>query len=65
MTNNDRVHMSEAIKSMREAEVVDRTCGPFGCIIVREGQVLIASAISVIKDNEPTAQAEVNAIRIA
>jgi guanine deaminase len=57
--------MAEAIKLMRQVGVVDQTGGPFGCVIVREGQILAAAGNSVIKDNDPTAHAEVNAIRAA
>jgi len=61
----DRSYMAEAIKLMRQVGVVDQTGGPFGCVIVRDGQVLAATGNSVIKDNDPTAHAEVNAIRAA
>ena len=65
VTEQDRAYMAEAIKLMRQAGVVDQTGGPFGCVIVKDGQVLAATGNSVIKDNDPTAHAEVNAIRAA
>jgi tRNA(Arg) A34 adenosine deaminase TadA len=65
VSDQDRSYMAEAIKLMRQAGVVDQTGGPFGCVIVRDGQVLAATGNSVIKDNDPTAHAEVNAIRAA
>ena len=65
VTEQDRSYMAEAIKLMRQAGVVDQTGGPFGCVIVKDGQVLAATGNSVIKDNDPTAHAEVNAIRAA
>ena len=61
----ERSYMAEAIKLMRQVGVVDQTGGPFGCVIVRDGKVLAATGNSVIKDNDPTAHAEVNAIRAA
>ena len=65
ISEQDRSYMAEAIKLMRQVGVVDQTGGPFGCVIVRDGQVLAATGNSVIKDNDPTAHAEVNAIRAA
>ena len=65
VSQEDLAHMAEAIKLMRQVGVVDKTGGPFGCVIVRNGEVLAASGNSVIKDNDPSAHAEVNAIRAA
>lgn len=64
-TEADRRAMSEAITLMRKAGVVDKTGGPFGAVIMRGDEILAASGNSVLKDNDPSAHAEVNAIRIA
>jgi tRNA(Arg) A34 adenosine deaminase TadA len=64
-TDQDRSHMRQAIELMRKAGVTEKTGGPFGCVIVRDGEVLAASGNSVLRDNDPTAHAEVNAIRAA
>jgi guanine deaminase len=64
-TEEDRRAMGEAIALMRRAGVVDKTGGPFGAVIVRNGEILAAAGNSVLKDNDPSAHAEVNAIRIA
>ena len=65
VTEQDRAHMRQAIQLMRQAGVVDKTGGPFGAVIVRDGEILAASGNSVLRDNDPSAHAEVNAIRAA
>jgi tRNA(Arg) A34 adenosine deaminase TadA len=39
--------------------------GPFGAVIVKDGKLIAASANKVVPTNDPTAHAEVSAIRIA
>lgn len=39
--------------------------GPFGAVIAKNGVVVAEASNSVTKDNDPTAHAEVNAIRTA
>jgi guanine deaminase len=39
--------------------------GPFGAVIVKDGMVLARSANKVVPTNDPTAHAEVSAIRLA
>lgn len=39
--------------------------GPFGAVISRDGEILAEASNSVTMDNDPTAHAEVNAIRKA
>ncbi len=65
VSNEDRAFMRQAVQLMRQAGVVDRTGGPFGAVIVRDGQVLAAAGNSVMRDHDPSAHAEVNAIRAA
>lgn len=65
ITEKDREFMAQAIRLMRQAGVVDKTGGPFGAVIVRDGEILAASGNSVLRDNDPSAHAEVNAIRMA
>jgi guanine deaminase len=45
--------------------VVSGKGGPFGAIIVRNGEILGEGANSVTRTNDPTAHGEVNAIRAA
>lgn len=44
---------------------IDRGGGPFGAVIVRNGEVVATGANTVTLANDPTAHAEVNAIREA
>ncbi|WCT13907.1 nucleoside deaminase [Mucilaginibacter jinjuensis] len=39
--------------------------GPFGAVIVKNGEIVAASANKVVPTNDPTAHAEVSAIRLA
>lgn len=55
--------MRETIKLANEN--VERGGGPFGAIIVKDGEIVAASGNSVTLDNDPTAHAEVNTIRQA
>lgn len=65
ITEQDRQYMTQAIELMRKAGVVEKTGGAFGAVIVRNGEVLSATGNSVLRDNDPSAHAEVNAIRAA
>lgn len=44
---------------------IDKGGGPFAAIIIKEGEIIAEAANSVTNDNDPTAHAEVNAIRKA
>lgn len=59
----DREIMQRAIDLA--AESVRNGGGPFGAVVVKDGKVIAESANSVTPDNDPTAHAEVNAIRLA
>ena len=39
--------------------------GPFGAVIVKNNEVIAIASNTVLKDNDPTAHAEINAIREA
>lgn len=63
ITDQDRSFMREAIRLANES--VRRGGGPFGAVIVKDGQIIAGSSNSVTIDNDPTAHAEVNTIREA
>ena len=46
-------------------ENVERGGGPFAALIVRDGEVVSTGINSVAEENDPTAHAEINAIRAA
>ena len=39
--------------------------GPFGAVVVKDGEVISVASNTVLRDNDPTAHAEINAIRQA
>src|SRR5687768_16901185 len=55
-----REAINEAATGMREARG-----GPFGCVIVRRGKVIARGSNRVTSTNDPTAHAEIVAIRSA
>jgi len=63
ITEQDKIFMREAIK-LADASVA-KGGGPFGAVIVKDGKVIAGSSNRVTIDNDPTAHAEVNTIRMA
>ena len=62
--NNDLIFLSRAIElALKSAQSGDG--GPFGAVIVRDGKVISEGWNQVIKTCDPTAHAEVMAIRAA
>ena len=55
--------MREAIRLANQS--VAQGGGPFGAVIVKDGEIIAGSSNSVTIDNDPTAHAEVNTIRKA
>ena len=55
--------MREAIRMADES--VKHGGGPFGAVVVKDGRLIAAASNRVTLDNDPTAHAEVNAIREA
>ena len=63
ITEQDKTFMREAIRLADES--VKNGGGPFGAVIVKDGEIIAGSSNSVTRDNDPTAHAEVNTIRQA
>jgi guanine deaminase len=64
MTKDDRKHLQDAIDLAR-IHMQDGAGGPFGAVIVKNGQVLAEGWNQVTSGNDPTAHAEIVAIRRA
>ena len=59
----NRQFMLQAIEVAQQN--IEKGGGPFGAVIVKNGEVIVSIGNSVTIDNDPTAHAEVNAIRQA
>lgn len=55
--------MAEAIRLSRESVKIGG--GPFGAVIVKDGEIIAKASNKVTENHDPTAHAEVNAIRLA
>lgn len=62
--NNDEFFLSRAIQLAAES-VADGQGGPFGAVVVRDGTIIGEGSNRVVPNNDPTAHAEVMAIRAA
>lgn len=62
-SQDDIRFMQEAIRLATES--VERGGGPFGAVIVKDGEIVAAGANRVTLDIDPTAHAEVSTIRLA
>ena len=56
--------MKEAIDEARRTMNLNYG-GPFGTMIVKDNKIIVVASNTVLKDNDPTAHAEINAIRKA
>ena len=61
MTKEELMHEAIALS----IDSIQHGGGPFGAVIARDGEIIAEASNSVTKDHDPTAHAEVNAIRIA
>ncbi len=56
------MYMEDAINRARHT-VYENAGGPFGAVIVKNGEVISIASNTVLRDNDPTAHAEMNAIK--
>lgn len=65
--NNMTKHMDYMKLAMESAKEGYRNGegGPFGAVVVKDGEILAVAHNCVIKNNDPTAHAEMQAIRMA
>ncbi|AKL97697.1 nucleoside deaminase [Endomicrobium proavitum] len=61
-TKNNFIEISIKVA---EGNVLKNLGGPFGAVVVKNGKVIAAAGNSVTKKNDPTAHAEIEAIRKA
>lgn len=64
MTEQDQYFMKRAI-TMAEKGMNTKAGGPFGCVIVKNGQIIAEGFNQVTSKNDPTAHAEIVTIRKA
>lgn len=64
MTDDDRKFMARAIE-LAQNGVATNAGGPFGCVVVKDGEIIGEGNNCVTSTNDPTAHAEVVAIRSA
>ncbi|WP_100627641.1 nucleoside deaminase [Algoriphagus formosus] len=64
MTDSQKEFMKMAI-TLAQAGMEAEKGGPFGCVIVKDGKIIGKGSNNVLKNNDPTAHAEVVAIRDA
>ena len=64
MNTNKQTFMKQAIE-LAQKNLDKKEGGPFGAIVVKDGKVIGRGVNTVTTNNDPTAHAEVNAIRDA
>lgn len=64
MENSESKYMQQAL-DIAASNASSTDGGPFGAVVVKDGRVVGAAGNSVTPSNDPTAHAEVNAIREA
>jgi len=57
--------MRRAIELSERGSLIEKTGGVFGCVIVKDGKIIAEGYNQVVKQNDPTWHAEMQAIREA
>ena len=65
MKNKNHEYFMRMAIQLSEQNVAQNLGGPFGAVVVKDGKVIAKSANKVTTSNDPTAHAEVSAIRLA
>ncbi len=65
MENSNHEKFMRMAIELSEYNVQQGQGGPFGAVIVKDGMVITRSANRVVAQNDPTAHAEISAIRLA
>jgi len=65
MLNEKQLRFLERSIELARIGIVENKGGPFGCVIVREGEIIAEGYNEVTSNNDPTAHAEIVAIRKA
>ena len=63
--NNHSDFMARAIELARQTALVERAGGPFGCVIVKDGEIIAEGVNRVLADKDPTCHGDISAIRAA
>lgn len=64
-TPDHRRYLDLAVELARRVSLEDRTAGPFGAVVVRDGEVIAEAVNTVLSSEDPTCHAEMQAIRAA
>jgi guanine deaminase len=64
MTEQEQFFLERAIELSRQG-MTSRQGGPFGCVVVKNGRIIAEGCNRVAATNDPTAHAEIVAIRAA
>ncbi len=60
MNRHMKLAVEEALRGLRRKDG-----GPFGAVVARKGRVIASAHNTVIRTNDPTCHAEINALRVA
>ena len=65
LDEDDHRFMQRAIALGREVAIERAEAGPFGCVIVKDGEIVAEGSNRVLLDGDPTANGEMVALRAA